>query len=68
QIEANIDSFVKDNTLENLTLQSTNKMQRSIIVHEIAETAGLSAFSFGEEDVDRHVVVYQKEFTPVPDE
>ena len=36
--------------------------------HEIAETAGLSAFSFGEEDVDRHVVVYKKEFTPGQDE
>ncbi|XP_046459148.1 sperm-associated antigen 7 homolog [Daphnia pulex] len=67
KIEANIDSFAKDNTLEKLTLQPMNKMQRSI-VHEIAETAGLSAFSFGEEDVDRHVVVYKKEFTPGPDE
>lgn len=36
--------------------------------HEIAKTAGLSEFSFGEEDVDRHVVVYKKEFTPGPDE
>jgi hypothetical protein len=35
--------------------------------HEIAKTAGLSEFSFGEEDVDRHVVVYKKEFTPGPD-
>lgn len=28
----------------------------------------MSAFSFGEEDVDRHVVVYKKEFVPCPDE
>ena len=36
--------------------------------HEIAEIAGLSAFSFGEEDVDRHIVIYKKEFTPCSEE
>lgn len=36
--------------------------------HEISETAGLSAFSFGEEDVDRHVVVFKKEFMPCQEE
>ncbi len=40
----------------------------SIYSHEIAEIAGLSAFSFGEEDIDRHVVIYKKEFTPSPEE
>jgi hypothetical protein len=29
---------------------------------------GLSAFSFGEEDVDRHVVLFKMEFTPSNDE
>lgn len=46
-------------------------MYKSICVfdsHEIAEIAGLSAFSFGEEDIDRHVVIFKKEFTPCQDE
>ena len=29
---------------------------------------GLSAFSFGEEDVDRHVVLFKKESTPSSEE
>ena len=36
--------------------------------HDVSEIAGLNAFSFGIEDVDRHTVVYKKEFTPSDDE
>lgn len=36
--------------------------------HDVSEIAGLNAFSFGIEDVDRHTIVYKKEFTPNEDE
>ncbi|XP_057372913.1 sperm-associated antigen 7 homolog [Daphnia carinata] len=67
KMQTKVADFMLDNALEKITLPPMNKIQRSII-HEIAETAGLSAFSFGEEDVDRHVVVYKKEFTPCQEE
>lgn len=28
--------------------------------HEVTEVAGLTSFSFGEEDIDRHIVVWKK--------
>ena len=34
----------------------------------MAETAGLAAHSFGVEDVDRHVIIWRKEFAPCEDE
>ena len=42
-------------------------LQRSI-VHDVCEVAGLVAYSFGEEDVNRHTVVWKKESAPGEDE
>ena len=42
-----------------------NLLSRS---HDVAEIAGLNAYSFGIEDVDRHTVIYKKEFAPNEDE
>ena len=36
--------------------------------HEIADVAGLTAHSFGIEDVDRHIIIYKKEAVPSEDE
>lgn len=36
--------------------------------HDVAEDAGMSAFSFGEEGVDRYMIVYKKEYLPSDDE
>ena len=38
------------------------------VLHDVSEIAGLVGHSFGEEDVDRHVVVWKKEFTPTEEE
>ncbi|KXJ06073.1 Sperm-associated antigen 7-like, partial [Exaiptasia diaphana] len=35
--------------------------------HDVAEVAGLTTFSFGEDEVDRYVMLFKKEFPP-PDE
>lgn len=36
--------------------------------HEIAEVAGLVGISFGQEGLDRYIVVYKKEYSPTEDE
>lgn len=36
--------------------------------HDVAEVAGVPAFSIGEEGVDRHVMIFKREFTPSDDE
>ena len=65
------DGSIRDEKLEFknrcLHLAPMNHYERSV-VHDIAEVAGLVAHSFGEEDIDRHVVLWKKEFTPCEDE
>lgn len=65
--EKQINDFIQDDSLEKIAMEPMDKVSRSV-VHEIAEIAGLSAFSFGEEDIDRHIVIYKKEFTPCSEE
>lgn len=36
--------------------------------HEIAEDAGLLAHSFGEEEVDRYIMIFKKDCPPSDDE
>jgi len=38
------------------------------IRHEIAEDAGMLAYSFGEEEVDRYIMVFKKDNPPSDDE
>lgn len=65
------DGSIRDEKLEFsnrcLHLAPMNHYERSV-VHDVAEVAGLIAHSFGEEDIDRHVVLWKKEFTPCEDE
>uniref|UniRef100_A0A023G613 Putative actin-binding protein n=1 Tax=Amblyomma triste TaxID=251400 RepID=A0A023G613_AMBTT len=44
-----------------------SKVHRTII-HDVADIAGLTAFSFGEEEVDRYVMIFKKEFAPSDEE
>lgn len=65
------DGNIRDDTKEFsnrcLHLQPMNTYERSV-VHDVAEVAGLVAHSFGQEDVDRHAVLWKKEFSPSEDE
>ncbi|TRY76266.1 hypothetical protein TCAL_10152 [Tigriopus californicus] len=67
KIEKVIEAFVEDSQAHNHTFAPMEKVQRSI-VHDVAETAGLVTYSFGEEDVDRHLVIWKKDFQPNEDE
>ncbi|XP_017154317.1 sperm-associated antigen 7 [Drosophila miranda] len=58
--------FAKDDRVC-IEFQPLDKVHRSVI-HEIAENGGFIAMSFGQEDVDRHSVVYKKEHAPGEDE
>ncbi|XP_074655112.1 sperm-associated antigen 7 homolog [Tubulanus polymorphus] len=62
-----IHDFIKDSTKENHRFSPMDKVYRAIL-HEIADTAGLTSFSFGLEETDRYVMVWKKEFAPSDDE
>lgn len=65
------DGSIRDHKIEFdnrcIHLEPMNQYERSV-VHDTAEIAGLVAHSFGQEDIDRHVVIWKKEFTPCEDE
>jgi len=71
KMETRIDEFVKlpigEEKNRRLTFEPMPKYHRSVI-NDVAEVAGLVAHSFGEEDVDRHVCLWRKEFSPCEDE
>ncbi|XP_066923629.1 sperm-associated antigen 7 homolog [Clytia hemisphaerica] len=63
-IERRINKFLQGPAEEKkLTFEVMGKVERTL-AHEVAETAGLCSYSFGEEDVDRHLVVWKKEYDP----
>merc|ERR1711997_420343 len=65
------DGSIRDHKIEFdnrcIHLEPMNQYERSV-VHDTAEIAGLVAHSFGQEDIDRHVVIWKKEFTPCEEE
>ncbi|KAM3955855.1 LOW QUALITY PROTEIN: sperm-associated antigen 7 homolog [Aphomia sociella] len=67
RVEEKIINFIKDGTKPYLQFDPMDQMYRSII-RDIAETAGVQAFSFGQEGIDRYTVVYTKEKGPSEDE
>ncbi|GFY49708.1 sperm-associated antigen 7 homolog, partial [Trichonephila inaurata madagascariensis] len=36
--------------------------------HDVADIAGLCAYAFGEEEIDRYVMVFKKEYSPSEEE
>lgn len=67
RVEDKVTTFVKDGTAPRLQFEPMDQMYRAII-REVAETAGLQVFSFGQEGIDRYAVVYTKEKGPSQDE
>ena len=65
--EGNIRDETKEFSNRCIHLGPMNQYERSV-VHDVAEVAGLIAHSFGQEDVDRHVVLWKQEFPPSEDE
>jgi len=67
KIEQKINAFLRAGDEKTLKFPPMDKYQRSII-HDVAEITGLVSYSFGEEDVDRFIQVWKKEFSPCDEE
>lgn len=67
QIEKRITEFIKDSSMQKFKFEPMDKVSRSII-HDVADVGGLTAFSFGDDEVDRHVMIFKKEFAPSDEE
>jgi len=68
QIEIRVNKFLQGPSEEKkMVFEVMDKLHRSI-AHDVSETAGLASYSFGEEDVDRHLIVWKKEYAPSEEE
>lgn len=65
--EKQVNEFIKDTKETRLKFPPMTRVERSI-VHDVAEIAGLTTFSFGEDEVDRYVMLFKKEFPPSDEE
>lgn len=65
--EKEVTEFIKDTKRTKVKYPPMTRVQRSI-VHDVAEIAGLTTFSFGEDEVDRYVMLFKKEFPPSDEE
>ncbi|KAJ6221175.1 hypothetical protein RDWZM_006987 [Blomia tropicalis] len=66
-IEKKLLSFQQDELAQKVEFEPMEKLFRTII-HDIADKHNLIAFSFGIDQIDRHSVVYKKEFKPSEEE
>ncbi|XP_065199221.1 sperm-associated antigen 7 homolog [Sycon ciliatum] len=62
-MDLKINKFCQSDETTKLELEPMNQVERSA-VHEIADIAGLVSFAFGEEDVNRHLIIWKKEQAP----
>ncbi|XP_025081108.1 sperm-associated antigen 7 homolog isoform X2 [Pomacea canaliculata] len=67
KIQKKIHEFVKDGNQQKYKFETMDKVYRAI-VHEVADVAGLTSFSFGHEEEDRYVMLWKKEFAPTDEE
>ncbi|XP_020280238.1 sperm-associated antigen 7 homolog [Pseudomyrmex gracilis] len=67
QIEDTINKFLQDDGAKEHKFPVMDHIHRSI-VHDVAEVANVLAYSFGEEDVDRHIVLFKREHAPSEDQ
>ncbi|XP_014672576.1 PREDICTED: sperm-associated antigen 7 homolog [Priapulus caudatus] len=63
-----IETFIKDSDERRLQFEPMPDKVARTIVHECAEVAGLASFSFGQDEVDRYVMAWKKEYAPSDDE
>ncbi|XP_077998052.1 sperm-associated antigen 7 homolog [Glandiceps talaboti] len=67
KVEKEINEFTNDSLKTRLKYEPMDRVYRSII-HDVAEVAGLTTFSFGERDDDRYMIIFKKEFAPTDEE
>ncbi|XP_064610455.1 sperm-associated antigen 7 homolog [Liolophura sinensis] len=67
KMQKKIHEFIQNGSEEKLKFPAMDKVFRAII-HEVADVAGLTSFSFGQEEEDRYVMLWKKEFAPSDEE
>ncbi|ERE69327.1 calmodulin-binding transcription activator 2 isoform 2 [Cricetulus griseus] len=67
RMEKEVSDFIQDSGQVKKKFQPMNKIERSIL-HDVVEVAGLTSFSFGEDDDCRYVMIFKKEFAPSDEE
>lgn len=67
KVEDKINKFLKDDKAKDYKFPPMDQIHRSII-HDVAEVANILAYSFGEEGVDRHIMIFKKEHAPSEDQ
>ncbi|XP_065842814.1 sperm-associated antigen 7 homolog isoform X2 [Oscarella lobularis] len=66
-LEKQVSDFIKDGARTRLKLEPMEKLYRSI-AHDVAEVAGLMSLSFGDEGINRHIMLFKKEHSPSEEE
>ncbi|XP_060111617.1 sperm-associated antigen 7 [Heteronotia binoei] len=67
RMEKEVSGFIQDSSQTKKKFQPMNKVERSIL-HDVVEVAGLTSFSFGEDEDSRYVMIFKKEFAPSDEE
>ena len=67
KVEGKINKFLQDDDAKEYKFPPMDQIYRSII-HDVAEVANIWAYSFGEEGVDRHIVIFKREYAPSEDQ
>uniref|UniRef100_A0A672ZJ16 Sperm-associated antigen 7 homolog n=2 Tax=Sphaeramia orbicularis TaxID=375764 RepID=A0A672ZJ16_9TELE len=67
KMEKEVSDFIQDSAQQKRKYNPMGKIERSIL-HDVAEVAGLTSFSFGEDEESRYVMLFKKEFAPSDEE
>ncbi|XP_028297382.1 sperm-associated antigen 7 homolog [Gouania willdenowi] len=67
KMEKEVSNFIQDTLQQKKQYSPMGKIERSIL-HDVAEIAGLTSFSFGEDEESRYVMLFKKEFAPSDEE
>ncbi|CAL7942768.1 unnamed protein product [Xylocopa violacea] len=67
KVEEKINKFLQNGDAKEYKFPPMDQIHRSII-HDVAEVANIWAYSFGEEGIDRHIVIFKREYAPSEDQ
>ncbi|XP_076167927.1 sperm-associated antigen 7 homolog isoform X1 [Ptiloglossa arizonensis] len=67
KVEGKINKFLQDDVAKEYKFPPMDQIHRSII-HDVAEVANVWAYSFGEEGIDRHIMIFKREYAPSEDQ
>ncbi|XP_011172028.1 sperm-associated antigen 7 homolog [Solenopsis invicta] len=67
KVEEKINKFLQNDNVKEFKFPAMDQIHRSII-HDVAEVANILAYSFGEEGVDRYIMIFKREHPPSEDQ